>query len=292
VKFIILSDRLFNSPCYKHHELMKLNFTKMHGLGNDFIVINNLNKVFNENSINIPKLANRHTGIGFDQLLIVESSETPDIDFRYRIFNADGQEVQQCGNGARCFALYVFEKKLTSKRKLNVETLNGILELIINDASSVSVNMGKPEFVPSKIPANLDNQHKKYSINDTEMGVLSMGNPHAVILADNIENIEIDKIAKDIQNSGYFPESVNVGFMQINSDSNISLRVFERGVGETQACGTGACAAVVFGVENDLLDNKVCVSLPGGNLEISYEKGSDVLMTGPAQFVFEGSVDI
>ena len=267
-------------------------FTKMQGLGNDFIVINSLDNSFNENLINIPRLANRHTGIGFDQLLIVESSETPDIDFRYRIFNADGQEVQQCGNGARCFALYVFEKKLTSKRKLNVETLNGILELIINDASSVSVNMGKPEFVPSKIPANLDNQHKKYSINDTEMGVLSMGNPHAVILANNIENIEIDKIAKDIQNSGYFPESVNVGFMQINSDSNISLRVFERGVGETQACGTGACAAVVFGVENDLLDNKVRVSLPGGNLEISYEKGSDVLMTGPAQFVFEGSVEI
>jgi len=271
---------------------MRLNFTKMQGLGNDFIVINSLDNSFNENLINIPKLANRHTGIGFDQLLIVESSETPDIDFRYRIFNADGQEVQQCGNGARCFALYVFEKKLTSKRKLNVETLNGILELIINDASSVSVNMGKPEFVPSKIPANLDNQHKKYSINDTEMGVLSMGNPHAVILANNIENIEIDKIAKDIQNSGYFPESVNVGFMQINSDSNISLRVFERGVGETQACGTGACAAVVFGVENDLLDNKVRVSLPGGNLEISYEKGSDVLMTGPAQFVFEGSVEV
>jgi len=271
---------------------MRLNFTKMQGLGNDFIVINDLDNSFNENLINIPKLANRHTGIGFDQLLIVESSETPDIDFRYRIFNADGQEVQQCGNGARCFALYVFEKKLTSKRKLNVETLNGILELIINDASSVSVNMGKPEFVPSKIPANLDNQHKKYSINDTEMGVLSMGNPHAVILANNIENIEIDKIAKDIQNSGYFPESVNVGFMQINSDSNISLRVFERGVGETQACGTGACAAVVFGVENDLLDNKVRVSLPGGNLEISYEKGSDVLMTGPAQFVFEGSVEV
>ena len=271
---------------------MRINFTKMQGLGNDFIVINGIDNSFNENLINIPKLANRHTGIGFDQLLIVESSETPDIDFKYRIFNADGQEVQQCGNGARCFALYVFEKKLTSKRKLNVETLNGILELIINDASSVSVNMGKPEFVPSKIPANLDNQHKKYSINDTEMGVLSMGNPHAVILADNIENIEIDKIAKDIQNSGYFPESVNVGFMQINSDSNISLRVFERGVGETQACGTGACAAVVFGVENDLLDNKVRVSLPGGNLEISYEKGSDVLMTGPAQFVFEGSVEV
>jgi len=271
---------------------MRLNFTKMQGLGNDFIVINGLDNSFNENLISIPKLANRHTGIGFDQLLIVESSETPDIDFRYRIFNADGQEVQQCGNGARCFALYVFEKKLTSKRKLNVETLNGVLELIINDASSVSVNMGKPEFVPSKIPANLDNQYKKYSINDTEMGVLSMGNPHAVILVDNIENIEIDKIAKDIQNSGYFPESVNVGFMQINSDSNISLRVFERGVGETQACGTGACAAVVFGVENDLLDNKVRVSLPGGNLEISYEKGSDVLMTGPAQFVFEGSVEV
>ena len=264
----------------------------MHGLGNDFIVINNLNDVYNESSINIPKLANRHTGIGFDQLLIVESSERADVDFKYRIFNADGQEVQQCGNGARCFALYVFEKKLTSKIKLNVETLNGDIGLIINNTSSVTVNMGEPEFMPSKIPANLDNQHKKYSINGTEMGVLSMGNPHAIINSENIENIEIDKIAKDIQNSGYFPEGVNVGFMQINSPTNISLRVYERGVGETQACGTGACAAVVFGVENNLLDITVSVSLPGGDLEINYEKGSEVFMTGPAEFVFEGSIEV
>jgi len=271
---------------------MRLNFTKMQGLGNDFIVINSLDNSFNENLINIPKLANRHTGIGFDQLLIVESSETQGIDFKYRIFNADGQEVQQCGNGARCFALYVFEKKLTSKRKLNVETLNGTIELIINNASSVTVNMGEPEFLPSKIPANINNQHKKYSINDTEMGILSMGNPHAVILESNIANLEIDKTAQDIQNSGYFPEGVNVGFMQINSPSNISLRVYERGVGETQACGTGACAAVVYGVENNLLDNNVCVSLPGGDLDINYEKGSEVFMTGPAVFVFEGSVEL
>jgi len=264
----------------------------MHGLGNDFIVVENLNDVFNKNLINIPKLANRHMGIGFDQLLIVESSERAGIDFKYRIFNADGQEVQQCGNGARCFALYVFEKKLTSKRKLNVETLNGDIELFINDVSSVTVNMGKPEFTPSKIPANFDNRLKKYSIIDTEMGVLSMGNPHAVILANNIANLEIDKTAADIQNSGYFPEGVNVGFMQINSPNNISLRVFERGVGETQACGTGACAAVVFGVENDLLDNKVRVSLPGGDLDIDYEKGSEVFMTGPAEFVFEGSIEV
>jgi len=271
---------------------MRLDFTKMHGLGNDFIVINNLNEVFNENSINIPKLANRHTGIGFDQLLIVESSERAGIDFKYRIFNSDGQEVQQCGNGARCFALYVFEKKLTSKRKLNVETLNGVIELIINDTLFITVNMGEPEFTPSKIPANFDNQHKKYSINGKQIGILSMGNPHAVILADKIENIEIDKTAKDIQNSGFFPEGVNVGFMKINSPNNISLRVYERGVGETQACGSGACAAVVFGVENDLLENKVRVSLPGGNLDINYEKGSGVLMTGPAVLVFEGSIEV
>jgi len=271
---------------------MRLNFTKMQGLGNDFIVINNLNDMFNQNLINIPKLANRHTGIGFDQLLIVENSSKEDIDFRYRIFNADGKEVQQCGNGARCFALYVFEKKLTSKRKLNVETLNGVIELNIIDDSSVTVNMGEPEFTPSKIPANFDNQHKKYSINDIEMGVLSMGNPHAVIHVNEIENLEIDKTAKGIQNSDFFPESVNVGFMQINSPNKISLRVFERGVGETQACGTGACAAVVFGVENDLLENTVCVSLPGGDLNINYKKGSEVFMTGPAEFVFEGTVEI
>jgi len=271
---------------------MILNFTKMHGLGNDFIVINGLDNSFNENLINIPKLANRHTGIGFDQILLVESSTRPNIDFKYRIFNADGKEVQQCGNGARCFALYVFEKKLTKKRKLNVETLNSDIELFINNASSVTVNMGRPEFTLAKIPANFDKQASKYIINDREMGVLSMGNPHAVILANNIANLEIDKAAKDIQNSCHFPEGVNVGFMQINSHSNISLRVFERGVGETQACGTGACAAVVFGVENDLLDNKVRVSLPGGDLDINYEKGSEVFMTGPAEFVFEGSIEI
>jgi diaminopimelate epimerase len=271
---------------------MRLNFTKMHGLSNDFIVVDNLNEFFNENLINIPKIANRHTGIGFDQLLIVESSDRAGIDFKYRIFNADGQEVQQCGNGARCFALYVLEKGLTSKRKLNVETLNGIIELIINDTSSVTVNMGEPEFTPSKIPANFDNRHKKYSINGIETGILSMGNPHAVILATNIANLQIDKTAKDIQNSGHFPEGVNVGFMQINSSSHISLRVYERGVGETQACGTGACAAVVFGVENNLLDNNVCVSLPGGDLDINYEKGSEVFMTGPAVFVFDGSIEI
>ena len=271
---------------------MRLNFTKMQGLGNDFIVINSLENSFNENLINITELANRHTGIGFDQLLIVESSSRTDIDFKYRIFNSDGQEVQQCGNGARCFALYVFEKKLTNKRKLNVETLNGDIELIINNASSVSVNMGKPKFIPSKIPANFESQHKKYTIDGMEIGVLSMGNPHAVTLVENIENLEIDKTAKSIQNSGYFPEGVNVGFMQINSLSNISLRVFERGVGETQACGTGACAAVVFGVENYLLNNKVRVTLLGGDLDINYEKGSEVIMTGPAVFVFEGSVEI
>jgi len=271
---------------------MRLNFTKMQGLGNDFIVINGLDNSFNENLINIPKLANRHTGIGFDQLLIVESPETAGIDFKYRIFNADGQEVQQCGNGARCFALYVFEKKLTNKRKINVETLNGVIDLIINDVSSVTVNMGEPEFTPSKIPANFDNQQKKYSINSTEIGALSMGNPHAVIISDDLKNLQIEKTAKDIQNSGYFPEGINVGFMQINSRSNISLRVYERGVGETRACGTGACAAVVFGVENNLLDNKVCVSLPGGDLDINYKKESVVFMTGPAEFVYEGSINI
>jgi len=264
----------------------------MHGLGNDFIVIDNLDSSFSKKKINITRLANRHVGIGFDQLLLVESSAIDNIDFKYRIYNADGQEVQQCGNGARCFALYVFEKKLTEKRKLNVETLNGIIELIINDSSSVTVNMGKPEFNPSKIPANLDNQHKKYLINNKEIGILSMGNPHAVLIAKNIENLAIEKSAKEIQDSGHFPEGVNVGFMQINSPNNISLRVFERGVGETQACGTGACAAVVFGIENNLLDRKVRVSLPGGELDIKYDKGSEVFMTGPAEFVFEGSIEV
>jgi len=264
----------------------------MQGIGNDFIVIDNLDNSFNENLINISQLANRHIGIGFDQLLIVESSTRSNMDFKYRIFNADGHEVQQCGNGARCFAIYVFKKELTNKRILNVETLNGDIELSINDASSVTVNMGKPEFNPTKIPVDIDNQENHYTINQLKVGILSMGNPHAVLISDDIVNLQIEEIARDIQNSGHFPEGVNVGFMQINSPSNISLRVYERGVGETQACGTGACAAVVYGVENDLLENKVCVSLTGGDLDINYEKGSDVFMTGPAEFVFEGSIEI
>jgi len=271
---------------------MTLNFTKMHGIGNDFIVINNLDNSFSDKLINISQLSDRHIGIGFDQLLLIESSARKNVDFKYRIFNADGQEVQQCGNGARCFALYVFQKNLTNKRKLNVETLNGDIELIINDDLSVTVNMGEPEFTLSKIPANFDNQNEKYIVKGKEIGVLSMGNPHAVLISKNIEGLKIDKTAKDIQNSGHFPEGVNVGFMQINSPSNISLRVYERGVGETQACGSGACAAVVYGVENDILDNNVCVSLPGGNLYINFLKGAEVFMTGPAEFVFEGSIEV
>jgi len=264
----------------------------MQGLGNDFVVIENLHNSINLNLIDIPKLANRNFGIGFDQLLLIESSTRKNIDFKYRIFNADGNEVEQCGIGARCFALYVLEKKLTRKKILNVETLNGDIELNINNTSSVTVNMGTPEFSPLKIPFKFSNQQEKYLINGKEIGVLSMGNPHAVIISDNIDNLEIDNIATDVQNSGYFPEGVNVGFMQINSSSNISLRVYERGVGETKACGTGACAAVVFGVENNLLNNKVRVTLSGGDLDINYEKGSDVLMTGPAEFVFEGSIEV
>ena len=271
---------------------MILKFTKMHGLGNDFIIVNNLDFSVDINKLDISGLANRHTGIGFDQLLIVEPTKKNNLDFKYRIFNADGCEVQQCGNGARCFALYVFEKKITNKSKLNIETINGNIELIVNSSNSVTVNMGTPVFAPSKIPVNFNNQEKKYTINSQDIGVLSMGNPHAVILAENIKSLEIVETAKDIQNSGYFPDGVNVGFMQINSPNRISLRVYERGVGETQACGTGACAAVVFGVENNLLDNKVYVSLPGGDLEINYEKGSDVYMTGPAEFVFEGSIEV
>jgi len=289
---------------------MKIYFTKMHGLGNDFVVINNLDSSFSDKLIKIPQLANRHIGIGFDQLLIVESSIRENIDFKYRIFNADGEEVQQCGNGARCFALYVLKKGLTSKKILNIETLNGDIELTIIDATSVTVNMGKPEFTLSKIPAKFDKQEKSYTINESAragsilrfpMGVLSMGNPHAVILMNNInyptygftiDSLQIDKLAQEITDSGYFPEGVNVGFMHFNSPNDISLRVFERGVGETQACGTGACAAVVHGVESDFLDNNVRVSLPGGQLDINYEKGSEVFMTGPAEFVFEGSIEV
>ncbi|WII92721.1 diaminopimelate epimerase [Kingella negevensis] len=279
-----------------------LKFTKMHGLGNDFMVIDGINQTFTPDEKQIVAWSNRFTGIGFDQLLLVERAQNEGVDFRYRIFNADGGEVEQCGNGARCFVKFVSEKGLTQKQEIVVETKRGIIKPRLNDNGLVTVNMGQPRFAPEEVPfmlrANETAGKKTYivvnGIDSAEMSMVSMGNPHAVMLVDNVATAPVEQWGSALQNHERFPARVNVGFMQIVDVHNIKLRVFERGSGETQACGTGACAAVVAGVRLGLLASgeNVRVSLPGGNLHISWQDGGDVMMTGPAVSVFDGQIDL
>ena len=266
-------------------------FTKMQGLGNDFIVIDNIEGDVSLSIEEIRQLSDRHFGIGFDQLLMVESSSTKGVDFRYVIFNADGSEVSQCGNGARCFALYLQKKDLTNKNTINVETNSGNLVLTINQDNSVRVEMGEPNFVPSEIPFITQSQAIEYSLEGQKVGVLSIENPHAVIILKDIDTEDIKAIATRLQNSDYFPESVNVGFMQILDRNEINLRVIERGVGETLACGSGACAAVIHGIQLGLLEDKVKVNLKGGDALVEYY-GDAVYLSGPGEFVYEGAVNL
>ena len=268
-----------------------INFTKMQGLGNDFIVIDNIEGNVCLSTEEIRQLSDRRFGIGFDQLLMVESANTRDVDFRYVIFNADGSEVSQCGNGARCFALYLQKKELTNKNTITVETNSGNLVLTINRDKSVRVEMGKPNFIPSEIPFITQAQAIEYSLESQKMGVLSIGNPHAIIILKDIYGENIEAIATRLQNSDYFPESVNVGFMQILSRNEINLRVIERGVGETLACGSGACAAVIHGIQLGLLENEVEVQLKGGSAFVEYN-GDSVYLSGPGEFVYEGAVNL
>jgi len=263
----------------------------MHGLGNDFIIIDNIEGDVCLSSEEIRQLSDRRFGIGFDQLLMVESATNKDVDFRYVIFNADGSEVNQCGNGARCFALYLQKKDLTNKKIITVETSSGNLVLTINDDKSVRVEMGEPNFIPSKIPFIAQTQAIEYSLEDQKMGVLSINNPHAIIILNNIDQDDIEDIATKLQNSDYFPESVNVGFMQILDRKEIILRVIERGVGETLACGSGACAAVIHGIRLGLLENKVKVHLKGGNAFVEFFEDT-VYLSGPGEFVYEGAVNL
>ncbi|MDK4689248.1 diaminopimelate epimerase [Kingella negevensis] len=279
-----------------------LKFTKMHGLGNDFMVIDGINQTFTPDEKQIVAWSNRFTGIGFDQLLLVERAQNEGVDFRYRIFNADGGEVEQCGNGARCFVKFVSEKGLTQKQEIVVETKRGIIKPRLNDNGLVTVNMGQPRFAPEEVPfmlrANETAGKKTYivvnGIDSAEMSMVSMGNPHAVMLVDNVATAPVEQWGSALQNHERFPARVNVGFMQIVDVHNIKLRVFERGSGETQACGTGACAAVVAGMRLGLLASgeNVRVSLPGGDLHISWQDGGDVMMTGPAVSVFDGQIDL
>jgi diaminopimelate epimerase len=276
---------------------MLLKFTKMHGLGNDFVVLDLISQRFSLRGRHVRKLADRRRGIGCDQMLVVEAPSNPDVDFSYRIYNQDGNEVQQCGNGARCFAKFVRDKKLTRKDTIKVETAGGILELHVREDRLVEVNMGAPVLEPVKIPFRDAPQAAAYALeveNQTfQIAAISMGNPHAVLQVDDVENAPVEALGPHIERHPDFPEGVNAGFMQLVSTSEINLRVFERGVGETQACGTGACAAVVGGRVQGLLDETVTVNLPGGSLEIRWAGGDQpVIMTGPATTVFEGTVRI
>lgn len=272
-----------------------MNFSKMHGLGNDFMVIDGITQNVHLSSETIKRLANRHTGVGFDQLLLVEPPYMPDADFHYRIFNADGSEVEQCGNGARCFARFVRLKGLIKKNILKVTTQKGVIILTVNQDETVRVNMGTPIFEPSKIPFKAIKTEKTYIIRAQEQtilcGVASMGNPHCVIQVDDVITAQVTTLGPILENHDRFPERANIGFMQIINRQNIKLRVFERGVGETQACGTGACAAVAVGINQGLLDNKVKVNLPGGELLIEWNGGnSSLFMTGTATHIYDGFI--
>lgn len=269
----------------------------MHGLGNDFMVIDATQQTITLSPEQIRQLANRNFGIGFDQLLMVEPPQSENADFKYRIFNADGSEVAQCGNGARCFARFVRDKQLTGKNKIRVDTDSGQLLLSFTDDNLVTVNMGIPRHKPTEIPLLAEQESRFYTVNvnDTEraFGAVSMGNPHAVIQVHDIKTAHVADLGKALESHPLFPERANIGFMQVIDRNHIKLRVYERGAAETLACGSGACAAVVIGIEQNLLDNTVDVELPGGHLHITWQgRGEPVLMTGPAVSVFEGRIHV
>ena len=276
---------------------MEIEFTKMHGLGNDFVVIDGINQEIDLSEEQVQFIANRHFGVGCDQLLLVEVSESDDVDFIYRIFNADGGEVEQCGNGARCFAVFVREQGLTTKDTIRVETASGIIELYVQPDGQVTVDMGVPELNPWNIPFNADTRLDEYALDVNgevlKIGAVSMGNPHAVTIVEDIDTTAVDVIGAAIEGHMLFPNRVNAGFMQIIDNTHIRLRVYERGAGETLACGTGACAAMVVGYLQGRLGSEVEVSLPGGSLQISWQgEASPVMMTGPATTVFKGKITV
>lgn len=276
---------------------MRIRFTKMHGLGNDFVVIDALRQRFKPTEAVARYLGDRHFGVGFDQMLIVERPSRPDVDFRYRIFNADGSEVEQCGNGARCFARFVADKRLTEKKEIRVETKKGIIAPRLNDDGQVTVDMGVPILAPADIPfvSDTDAPEQPLEVNGktVTIGAVSMGNPHAVQVVDDVDAFPVAEDGPVIEHHPRFPNRVNAGFMQIVDRHSIRLRVYERGAGETLACGTGACAAVVSGIRRGLIDSPVRVSTRGGELTIAWAgPGQPVLMTGPAVTVFEAEIDI
>lgn len=274
-----------------------IRFTKMHGLGNDFAVFDAINQTLEFDTALVKFLADRHEGIGFDQLLIVESYAGNDADFRYRIFNADGSEVEHCGNGARCFARFVYEQGLTHKTSIPVMTESGRIVLDLTADGQVTVNMGIPRLEPAEIPFIFQQRQILYTVeigqDSVQLAAVSMGNPHAVLQVTDTETAPVESLGAILESHPLFPKRVNVGFMQMLDADHIRLRVFERGVGETRACGTGACAAVVAGRLQGLLADQVQVELPGGRLQIAWQgEGQPVYMTGPATTVYTGTVTV
>ncbi len=275
-----------------------IKFTKMHGLGNDFVVIDAINQQISLSAEQIQFIANRNFGIGCDQLLLVENPVNDNADFKYRIFNADGSEVSQCGNGARCFARFVRDNLLSEKDEIRVDTNSGQLLLRFDEDGLITVNMGIPKHLPAEIPINTDQEAHFYTIplNNTEkaFGAVSMGNPHAVMQVIDINSAPVAELGAVLENHPFFPERANIGFMQIINRQHIKLRVYERGAAETLACGSGACAAVVIGIEQNLLaQESISVELPGGSLSINWAgRGHPVFMKGPAVSVFEGQIKL
>ncbi|NRB38394.1 MAG: diaminopimelate epimerase [Pseudomonadales bacterium] len=273
---------------------MLLRFSKMHGIGNDFIVIDCISQRYTPQAHHMKKLADRHFGIGCDQLLIVEPPQQAENDFRYRIFNADGSEVEQCGNGARCFARYVYDRGLIARKHIKVETAGGNIELYI-ESDGIRVNMGAPILTPLNIPFKTDTEQTTYNIEidgqSYKVGAVSMGNPHLIYQVDDIDNAPIETLGPLFEAHSDFPKRCNAGFMQVIDRGFIKLRVYERGAAETLACGSGACAAVVSGILQGLLDHKVTVQLPGGKIHIEWLGGDNpVFQVGPAEFVFDGKI--
>ena len=276
---------------------MSLKFTKMHGAGNDFVVIDGIRQSVALSPEQIRLLADRHFGVDCDQLLLVEKSRRDDADFRYRIFNADGGEVEQCGNGARCFVRFVHEKKLTGKKEIVVETKSGLISPRLEDDGRITVNMGAPIFTPARIPFTSDSDAVMQPLDidgrTVQITAVSMGNPHAVQVVDDVENAPVANQGPLIEHHARFPKRVNAGFMQIVDRGHIKLRVYERSTGETLSCGTGACAAVVAGIRRGLLDDTVHVATRGGALTIHWAGAqTPVLLTGPAVTVFEGEINL
>jgi len=283
---------------------MIISFTKMHGLGNDFVVIDNRHMQIQLTQEQIQFLADRHFGVGCDQLLLIESTALEHVDFKYRIFNQDGREVQQCGNGARCFARYIMTKGLSNKTTLAVETLAGIIYLYIEKENNVRVNMGNPNFSPQQLPfltadsTAINNNHYQLQLakinKNVTFSAVSMGNPHISLFVDNSINYDVQAVGALLSIHEDFPQGVNVGFIQLIDRDNILLRVYERGAGETLACGSGACAAVVNGIQQGVLNHQVRVQLKTGDLLIQWDGDTTqpVWMSGPASFVFEGQIEI